>query len=392
MKDIKYEKIINSNRYINEKLMTDEKLQEALNEALKQIDKLWDDMDGLFPTEASKGNVYQQMENDGGWGTGFWCGMLWHAYEMTGDEKYRQRAEQLIPSFCKRIEEKIGVNHHDMGFLYVPACVAAYKLTGNEDAKKAALMAADHLLTRFRDEAGYIQAWGDVGTQLRLIIDCMNNIPLLYWAAEVTGDKSYYEKAYSHARVTIEHIVREDASTFHTFYFDADGNPLCGRTAQGASDDSAWARGQAWIVSGLPISYRYTKDEDMKALLPKVTNYFINRLPEDFVPFWDLSFTDGDDEERDSSAAAIAACGILDMLAYIDDAELRKIYEGVVDKMMYSLYEKYSSKVAPETNGVLVHAVYSRPANIGVDECNIWGCYYYMEALARMIKGTKGYW
>ncbi len=394
MKNIKKATIVNPERYTDGTRMTKEVLEAALEAALIKIDKLWEDVHGNFASPASFNNVYREELNygTGGWNTGFWTGMLWLAYEATGDEKYKEHALSHIPSFYQRIDEKVGVNHHDMGFLYVPSCVAAYKLSGDEQAKQAALKAADHLLTRYIEKGGYIQAWGNVGDQPRLIIDCMNNIPLLYWASEVTGDGNYYDKAYSHARATINNIVRPDASTHHTFYFHADGSPDRGVTAQGAHDDSCWARGQAWIISGLPLSYKYTHDEDMVGLFEKVANYFINHLPEDFVPFWDLDFTDGDDEPRDSSSASIAVCGFLEMLPYIKDAELKKIYEGVVDKIMYSLYENYSTKDTPESNGLLLHAVYGKPQNNGVDECNIWGCYYYMEALVRMLKGTKAYW
>ena len=365
-----------------------------MKDAIVKIDKLWDDVHGNFASHASEGGKYTEEDNlsSAGWNTGFWTGMLWLAYEATGDEKYKERALAHIPSFYQRIDEKLGVNHHDMGFLYVPSCVAAYKLTGNELAKQAAIKAADHLLTRYIENGGYIQAWGNVGAQPRLIIDCMNNIPLLYWAAEETGDKNYYDKAYNHACVTINNIVRSDASTHHTFFFNEDGTPDKGVTAQGASNDSCWARGQAWIISGLPLSYRYTKNDDMPELFEKVTNYYLNRLPSDFVPYWDLDYQDGSGEFRDSSSAAIAVCGILEMLPHIKDEELRRIYEGAVDKIMYSLYENYSTKDTPDSNGLLLHAVYSIPHNIGVDECNIWGCYYYMEALLRMYKGSKAYW
>jgi len=393
MKNIIKEEIKNPQRYICCKKMNSSKLQEALNHALDKIDKLWKTVNGNFASSASVNNVYTECDNFGGdWTNGFFTGMLWLAYEATGDEKYKERALSHIPSFSKRIDEKIGVNHHDMGFLYVPSCVASYKLTGDELAKESAIKAADQLLTRYIEKGNYIQAWGDIGEQPRLIIDCMNNIPLLYWAAEVTGDKSYFEKAYNHAKVTMNCIVRENASTHHTYFFNEDGTPAYGKTAQGAGDDSCWARGQAWIVSGLPLSYKYTKDEDMLELFEKVANYFINRLPNDFIPFWDLIFTDGDNEFRDSSSASIMICGILEMLPHIKDKNLKAIYEGVVDKMMYSLFENYSSKDIPEANGLLLHAVYSIPAGMGVDEMNIWGCYYYMEALVRMIKGTKAYW
>lgn len=392
MDKINKEEIFNPERYLLDKKMTQELLETALANALIKIDKLWDEVHGKFPSEMSKGNIYEEVENDFGWNQGFWTGMLWLAYEATGDKKYRDRALSQIPSYEDRMDKKLGINTHDVGFVYVPSCVAAYKLTGNAQGRRSAIKAADHLLTRYIKEGKFIQAWGDVGSQLRLIIDCMNNIPLLFWAAEETGDKGYYEKAYNHAITTINNIVREDASTYHTYFFRSDGSPDKGSTVQGASDSSCWSRGQAWIISGLPQAYKYTQDELMIELFEKVVVYFINRLPADFVPFWDLLFTDGDEQERDSSAAAIACCGILEMLPYIRDEKLRVIFEGAADKMMYSLYKNYSTKDTPESNGLLLHAVYSKPGNFGVDECNIWGCYYYMEALVRMLKKTKAYW
>ena len=388
------ESIVDCEKFVSPKKMTKEMLDNALADALLKIDKLWDDIHGNFPSHSSFDGKYEEEENYGsaGWNTGFWTGMLWLAYEATGDEKYKERALSHIDSFYRRIGDKIGVNHHDMGFLYVPSCVGAYKLTGDEKAKDAAIMAADHLLTRYIEKGGYIQAWGNVGEQPRLIIDCMNNIPLLFWAADATGNKEYYKKAYNHAIATINNIVRDDASTHHTYFFNEDGTPAYGKTAQGAGDDTCWARGQAWIISGLPLSYKYTKNEEMVNLFFKVTNYYLNRLPQDFVPYWDMSFNDGCDEPRDSSSASIAVCGILEMLPHIKDEKLRTVYGGAVDKIMYSLYENYSTKNTPESNGLLLHATYTKPGNFGVDECNIWGCYYYMEALVRMIKGTKAYW
>ena len=176
---INKEQINNPERFIGEKKMTKEVLEKALEAALVKIDKLWDDLHGNFASHASVNNKYQENMNDGGWNTGFFTGLLWLAYEATGDEKYKERALSQIPSYLYRIENKIGVNHHDMGFVFVPSCVAAYKLTGNQMGKDAAIKAADHLLSRYIEKGGYIQAWGNVGEQPRLIIDCMNNIPLL---------------------------------------------------------------------------------------------------------------------------------------------------------------------------------------------------------------------
>ena len=217
-----------------------------------------------------------------------------------------------------------------MGFVFIPSCVAAYKLEGNEQAKEAAIKAAEHLCTRYHDKGKFIQAWGNVNdpNAYRLIVDCLLNIPLLYWAAEVTGDKRFDEIAYQHFKTTIEVCCREDASTFHTYYFDVEtGLPKKGVTAQGASDDSAWARGQTWGIYGPMLTYIYKKDEKALQTFKATTNYFLNHLPEDYIAYWDLQYTDGDGEPKDSSAAAIALCGILEGIKHMD-ALIRVFFFG----------------------------------------------------------------
>jgi unsaturated chondroitin disaccharide hydrolase len=205
-----------------------EKLEYALSEALKKIDYAIPQFQGTFPSHASVNNVYQPSANTWGWNCGFWTGVLWHAYEMSGDEKYKKEALSHVPSYLHRIENKIGVNHHDMGFVFTPSCVAAWKLAGCEDAKRAAILAADNLLTRYKDKGEFIQAWGDINDPLsyRLIVDCLLNVPLLYWASEVTGDGNYQEKGYKHFNTTAEVCCREDASTYHTYYFDPETGEL----------------------------------------------------------------------------------------------------------------------------------------------------------------------
>ena len=375
-----------------------EKLEYALRETLKKVDYMMEYFGvDSYPAENSTNQRYGTVKNIGGWGTGFYSGILWHSYQLTGDEKYKERALAQIPSYYKRIDEKIGVNHHDMGFVFIPSCVAAYKLEGNEQAKSAAIKAAEHLCTRYHEKGKFIQAWGKVDdpNAYRLIVDCLLNIPLLYWAAEVTGDKRFDDIAYQHFKTTIEVCCREDASTFHTYYFDVEtGLPKKGVTAQGASDDSAWARGQTWGIYGPMLTYIYKKDEKALQTFKATSNYFLNHLPEDCIPYWDLQFTDGDGEPKDSSAAAIALCGILEGIKHMDESDpLREIYVNACNRMMSSLIDGYLTKDDPKANGLLFHAVYSKPINLGVDEMNIWGCYFFMEALHRMLDPDwKLYW
>ena len=387
-------------KFSKETELPKEMLFGALHEALKKIDGNTKTFINTFPRPCSTNYVYPGILNGGEWDdwtSGFWTGMLWLAYEITGEERYRKTAFFQIKSYDERITNKVAVNHHDLGFLYTPSVVAGYKITGNERAKQAGLKAANHLLGRYKEKGEFIQAWGDLNdpTAYRLIIDCNLNVPLLFWASEVTGDSKYREIATKHINTAAKVVVREDSSTHHTFYFDPEtGNPVKGVTAQGAGDDSAWARGQAWGVYGFPLAYSYLKDEKFVELFKRVTNYFLNHLPSDDICYWDLMFDENSGEERDTSSAAIAVCGMLEMIKYLPDSDPdKKIYENAVNSIMKSLITKYTTKNIEYSNGLLTQAVYSKPNGSGVDECCIWGDYFYMEALVRIMKPEwKKYW
>lgn len=153
-----------------------------------------------------------------------------------------------------------------------------------------------------------------------------------------------------------------------------------------------WARGQAWGIYGFPLSYKYTGDYSLITLGKKVANYFLNRLPEDSIAYWDLIFTSGP-EERDSSSSAIAACGLLELSKYlpVTDSD-KRLYENASLHIVKSLTDHYTSKAVSERSGVLLHGVYAKPHNKGIDEYTIWGDYYYFEALVRLMKDWKLYW
>jgi unsaturated chondroitin disaccharide hydrolase len=266
---------------------------------------------------------------------------------------------------------------------------------GDKTARETAIKAADKLITRYHEKAKILQAWGDLSDpeqRGRMIIDCNMNLPLLYFASKETSDRKYYDIAVNHAEQAAKYIVREDSSTYHTFYMDTEtGEPLYGKTAQGYSDKSCWARGQAWGVYGFVLSYVHTGDRKFLDISEKLANYFLNRLPEDDICYWDLDFTEGN-EERDSSAASIMACGLLELSKHLPVSnEYRELYENAAVKMIKSLAENYTTKNV-NSNGILLHAVYSKPGGNGVDECCIWGDYYYLEALIRTEMSWRMYW
>ncbi len=379
--------------------LTKEEAKEALNAASAHILDILPQYTDKFQNAYSVDGFYPAIENNY-WTTGFWTGEIWLAYETTGDERFKNAAMVQVKSFYDRIVNKIEVDHHDMGFLYSLSCVAAYKLTGDELAKEAAILAAKQLLTRFQPKGGFLQAWGSMtdAESHRLIIDCLMNLPLLYWASEVTGDSCYKEVAERHIHTALSNVIRDDFSTWHTFFFDPEtGKPHHGATCQGYKDGSAWTRGQAWGIYGLAIGYKYTGRAEYIELFKGVTKYFLEHLPNDLIPYWDLTFGEGSTEPRDSSSASIAACGMLEMAKNLP-AEEAEYYTDIALKLMKSLKDNYVVTDFTKANGLVLHSTYSNhtPYNTcnhyGVDECNSWGDYFYMEAMMRICCDWKLYW
>ena len=380
-----------------DQLTFDAKIAEALKAALAKIDYCIESYDGKFPNAYSTNNVYKPGQNKAGWVQGFWTGVLWQAYEFSGDEKYKTLASSQVDSFYTRIDEKLGTDNHDMGFLYTPSCVAAYKLTGDETAKEAALMAADNLLTRYHADAGFIQAWGTVGdeAEYRLIVDCLMNMPILYWASEVSGDSKYADVATRHIASTFETIYRENGSTYHTYYYDPDTKePSHGATKQGYSDESTWSRGQAWAMYGPVLAYTYTEDPACLKYFKAAADCFISNLPDDYVPYWDFDRSEVDGEPRDTSAAAIAICAILEACNYLGDNDPDKArYMTAARNMMEALIDNYFAASIPTANGLLLGVTQSRKSNAGVNEMTPYGDYFFLEAMFRFNNSEwHAYW
>lgn len=369
----------------------------AVRSALQTVDSNIVTFADRFPGDTTSSNQYALRParngfatgDNYGWTTSFWSGILWLAYELTGEETYRQLGEQHIQSFVSRVDNVSDLDTHDIGFLYTLSCVAPWRITANTEARQAALRAAEHLMKRYLDNVGVFQAWGaldDPQQRGNTIIDSLMNMPLLYWATEQTGDPRFARAAHRHAVRLRDDMVRADDTTCHTFYWDVNtGQPLGGGTAQGYAPDSCWARGQAWAIYGFTLNYRYTQDATLLSTARRCADYFLDHLPEDQVAFWDMVFSDGSGEERDSSAAAIAVCGLKELARWLPE-DVRQRYASTAETMMSSLVRHYAAHHDPASNALLLHGVYDKPKAIGVDEACLWGDYFYMEALVRTLK------
>ncbi|WP_284645856.1 glycoside hydrolase family 88 protein [Paenibacillus silviterrae] len=378
-------------KYERSPLLSREEIAGAIDMVIARLDKNMQRFSkNQFPGPHTENMIYPAILNTH-WINGFWTGMHWLAYEITGDTKYRAAAEEQLDSYLWRFENN-QVDTHDLGFLYSLSCVAAHKLTGNTYAREYALKAADCLATR-NTKPGLIRQFISRQGEVRVIIDCMMNIPLLFWASQETGNGYYGEIAYSHAWNSVDYFVRKDDSIIQACYFDpTTGDFIRAATGQGYSNEGCWSRGQAWGIYGFPISYKYTADRQFLETARRLSHYFLAHLPEDGVCAWDHVFTENN-VQRDSSAAAIAVCGMLELAKSMEDSDPDKHYftNGSLH-ILESLIKNYMSIDRPEAEGFLLHGVYSLPDNHGVDECTIWGDYFFFEALVRLTRDWDMYW
>ncbi|MGX4687117.1 glycoside hydrolase family 88 protein [Vagococcus sp. JNUCC 83] len=361
------------------KNVSDEWLTKQIEWCIKKIEKNMARYGEKFPSASATDGVYRIKENDD-WTNGFWTGMLWMAYEWTNDDKFLHLAKKNIESFQKRLDEHFILDHHDIGFLYSLSTGAGYKQTHSNGYKKQLLQAADVLSSRFQEKGGFIQAWGKVGDpdEYRLIIDSLLNLPLLIEAYNLSHDECYKVIAETHYNTLLNTVVRDNYSTYHTYYFDTStGQPIYGATRQGNADNSIWARGQSWAILGIPLFERLNPSLHFPTVYTHIVDVFIDGLPKNLVPYWDYDFTDDNPSDKDSSSLAIAASGLIEAQKQHAYPHALEIAKG----MIYKLGEDYTSKNDPNNEGLLLHGVYSHKEGKGVDEPNLWGDYFYLEAL-----------
>lgn len=321
------------------------------------------------------------------WTSGFFPGTLWYHYEFTEDPFFRQAAERWT---AKLEPMQFFTGNHDIGFMIGSSFGNGYRLTGNPGYREVLLQAARTAITRYTPAVGCIKSWDNPRWKYPVIVDNLMNLELLFWAVQNGADSSLYRMAVSHAEKTMQNHVRYDGSTFHVVNYDPSTGEVLGRhTAQGYADSSTWARGQAWAVYGFTMVYRCTRDPRFLQTAEKVAAYFVDHLPEDHVPYWDFRAPDIPNEPRDASAAAIAASALLELSTFTADPDRAARWRSSAESILRSLAsDTYLSTVAP-SNGILLHSVTSKPANIEVDVSLIYADYYLLEALLRYRRLTS---
>ena len=342
--------------------------------------------------------------DDYDWVASFRIGTLWLSYQMTGEDLFRQRA-RARDAFYDRLIETPAWHDHDLGFLFSLSDVADYRLTGRSQARTRGLAAARLLASRFIEKGGYILAWSGQNAfnaaerngiwehfvQGRMIADTMQNLPLLFWAADETGDVGLAEIAIRHARTAAEHLVRSDGSSFHTFAFDTEtGAPLGGATHQGYADNSCWSRGQAWIIHGFAQTYALTGEAFSLDTARRTAARFEELLGEDALPPWDFDAPAPSRHTIDSSAAAIAASGYL-LLSQLTEDDERSHWRQMGCRLLDGLIARCDLTTRPQAQGFLDEGAANVPKG---RSCAMlpYGDYYFMEALMRAQGHRRFFW
>lgn len=372
----------------------DDSLIEAIDSTLQlaanQYEYLGEQIEpGEYPRTYYADEDSLETSGSGWWCSGFYPGTLLYLHEAIGDSSLKQEAERVLEDLQR---EQFNTSTHDLGFMMYCSFGNANRMEQNQKYEEILMNSAKSLSTRYNDTVKAIRSWdnaswnkGEEG-DLVVIIDNMMNLELLFWATKHSQDSAYYDIAVNHANTTIENHFRPDYSSYHELiYEEKTGDVKAKITNQGAADESAWARGQAWGFYGYVMTYRETKDEKYLKQAQKIADFLLTHpnLPEDKIPYWDFDAPDIPNDYRDSSAGAIIASALLELSTFTEGEKADFYFENATDMLRSLLSPKYLAEEGENGGFLLKHGVGSLPGNSEVDVPLTYGDYYFVEAMKR---------
>ncbi len=361
-------------------------LQRATEQAILMAKEL-ENQEGVLPRSTNPDGTLMTSDYHW-WCSGFFPGELWYLYENNPTEELKKFAAL----YTDRVEDYKNVTYtHDIGFVLNCSFGNGYRLTGNPHYADVMVTGSNSLISRYNEQVGAIRSW-DFNThiwQFPVIIDNMMNLELLTWTSRYTGNPIYGDIACAHADKTIDNHFRDDYSTFHVVSYDTiTGNAHIHQTHQGYSDESSWARGQAWAIYGYTMMYRETGKKAYFEQAKNIANFIMHHpnMPEDKIPYWDFDAPDIPNTPRDASAGALIASALIE-LSQMESSSLGKEYLAFAEDQIRSLTSPaYLAEAGKNNNFVLMHSTGHLPGDSEVDVPLSYADYYYVEALMRLKK------
>lgn len=366
---------------------TDRRLfEETLQFAAAQVRRLVEAHPGFYPMYTEQGRWRHEGPAWTHWCDGFLPGLMWlferRATPGSDEAGYwlAKAIEYTQPLEARRLDREI----HDLGFLFLSTYFRWYRKTQNPELNRVLVEAGQTMALRFQEPGGYLRSF--VGEN-SLFIDIIMNVGIVFYAARETGDKRLRDIALRHCLTTRRYLVRGDGSTAHEGLFDpATGEFLQQTTHQGFRGDSCWSRGLAWALYGFSTCYEYSRDPRFLETAEACADYYITNTPADGVPPWDFNAPAESRKLLDTSAAAIAASGMLRLSRLLSDPVKGHFYWSTALHMLRSLCEKHVARNDPEWEGILKGGVYHLHKDLGVNESVMWGEYFFVEALEHILR------
>lgn len=380
------------------KEFVNENIDFAVQQTLLMLENVGSPTGSNYPrTMNDKGELMTTQMKD--WTPGFFPGSLWYLYELTGDTLWLHQAEEWTHSLEPL---KTFTGHHDLGFMMYCSYGNANRLAPKPEYKDILIQSSESLSTRFSENTktikswNYRKAWNDTTEWFfPVIIDNMMNLEMLFYGTKLSGNDKFKNVAITHADTTLKNHFREDYSSYHVVDYDTiTGAVKAQATCQGYSDNSTWSRGQAWAIYGYTMMYRETKDQTYLDAAIKMTDWYLERLPEDLIPLWDFNVNDEGytpeeksyavqfkgENLRDVSAAAITCSALFEL----GEITQNKQYLDTAVKMLHNLASpQYRADLGTNANFLLKHSVGSIPHINEIDKPLVYADYYFLEALVR---------
>ncbi len=366
--------------------MTDEhalqaKCRAAMDFAAGQVRNLVTNHPDFFPMYTQNGKWKHEGEAWTNWCEGFLGGQMWLLHRHTGETYWRKRAEH----YSRLIEHrKHDRDVHDLGFLFFHGTYRRwYELAGDKALQDVVIQAGRTLAMRFKEKGRYLRSFV---SDESLFIDIMMNVPVIFYAALHTGDQELYRVGMEHCLTTRRYLVRGDGSTSHEGLFNLEtGEFIRQSTHQGWRDDSSWARGLAWALYGFGTVYTLTQDARFLQTAEACAEFYIEHTPSHGVPPNDWAEPNSE-WHYESSAAAIAASGMINLSRITGDPARAYLYRDYALRIMDTLTTpEFLANETPGWEGVLKHGMYHQRKRLGVDESVMWGEYFFLEALCKVL-------